>query len=83
MLVCVLLIDDIIFNLSDFVLFAEQMFEMTEEGFVADAASEVGLTAYPTGGRALVSLALILHSAMDIFAGNEVCGNMRMESFLL
>ncbi|KAG0607582.1 hypothetical protein M758_8G040200 [Ceratodon purpureus] len=48
-----------------------KMFEMTEEGFVADVASEVGLTAYPTGGRALVSLPLISHSGMDIFAGNE------------
>lgn len=53
-------------------MYAEQMFEMTEEGFVADVASEVGLTTYPTGGRALVSLPLISHSAMDIFAGNEV-----------
>ncbi len=51
---------------------AEQMFEMTEEGFVADLAQEVGLTAYPTGGRALVSLPLISQSSMDIFAGNEV-----------
>lgn len=50
----------------------EQMFEMTEEGFVADVASEVGLATYPTGGRALVSLPLISHSSMDIFAGNEV-----------
>lgn len=55
-----------------YVMNAEQMFEMTEEGFVADVAPEVGLAAYPTGGRALVSLPLISHSAMDIFAGNEV-----------
>lgn len=54
-----------------YMMYAEQMFEMTEEGFVADVASEVGLTTYPTGGRALVSLPLISHSAMDIFAGNE------------
>lgn len=51
---------------------AEQMFEINAEGFVADVASKVGLTTYPTGGRALVSLPLISHSAMDIFAGNEV-----------
>ena len=49
-----------------------QMFEMTEDGFVADIAPEVGLVTYPTGGRALVSLPLISASAMDIFAGNEV-----------
>jgi len=53
-------------------MLAEQMFEMTEEGFVADVASEVGLATYPTGGRALVSLPLVSHSGMDIFAGNEV-----------
>ena len=49
-----------------------QMFEMTEDGFVADIAREVGLVTYPTGGRALVSLPLISASAMDIFVGNEV-----------
>lgn len=51
---------------------AEQMFEVNEEGFVVDVASKIGLATYPTGGRALVSLPLISHSAMDIFAGNEV-----------
>ena len=49
-----------------------QMFEITEEGFLADVAQEVGLVTYPTGGRSLVSLPLISQSAMDIFAGNEV-----------
>nr|ABC86200.1 cartilage acidic protein 2 [Physcomitrium patens] len=47
------------------------MFEMTEEGFVADVASEVGLATYPTGGRTLVSLPLISHSSMGIFAGHQ------------
>lgn len=49
-----------------------QLFELSETGFLEDRASEAGLSTYPTGGRALVSLPLISHHAMDIFAGNEV-----------
>jgi len=47
-----------------------QLFELTE-GLVADVAREAGLATYPTAAR-LVSLPLVSHSAMDIFAGNEV-----------
>lgn len=48
-----------------------KLFEISETGFVEDKASEAGLSIYPTGGRALVSLPLVSRHAMDIFAGNE------------
>lgn len=48
-----------------------RLFEMSEDGFVEDKALEAGLVTYPTGGRALVSLPLVSHYTMDIFAGNE------------
>jgi hypothetical protein len=49
-----------------------QLFELSEDGFIGDVAAKAGLATYPTGGRALVSLPLVSHTAMDIFAGNEV-----------
>ncbi|KAI5070489.1 hypothetical protein GOP47_0014832 [Adiantum capillus-veneris] len=48
-----------------------KLFEISESGFLEDRASEAGLATYPTGGRALVSLPLVSHHSMDIFAGNE------------
>eukprot|EP00250_Pteridium_aquilinum_P008305 c17838_g1_i1 orf=213-1838(-) len=48
-----------------------KLFELSETGFLEDKALEAGLSTYPTGGRALVSLPLISLHAMDIFAGNE------------
>ncbi|CAM6101199.1 unnamed protein product [Calypogeia fissa] len=48
-----------------------KLFELSEEGFVGDVAIKAGLATYPTGGRSLVSLPLVSHTAMDIFAGIE------------
>ncbi|MCO5589361.1 hypothetical protein L7F22_043328 [Adiantum nelumboides] len=48
-----------------------KLFEISDSGFLEDRASEAGLATYPTGGRALVSLPLVSHHSMDIFAGNE------------
>ncbi|KAH7283774.1 hypothetical protein KP509_34G023300 [Ceratopteris richardii] len=48
-----------------------KLFELSETGFLEDKALEAGLITYPTGGRALLSLPLVSHHAMDIFAGNE------------
>ncbi len=49
-----------------------KLFELSKEGFVYDSAASCGLVTYPTGGRSLVSLPLVSHTAMDIFVGNEV-----------
>lgn len=48
-----------------------KLFELLESNFIADRAKEAGLVTYPTGGRGLISLPLVSHTAMDIFAGNE------------
>ena len=49
-----------------------QLFELSSDDIIGDSSFSAGLSLYPTGGRALLSLPLVSESAMDIFAGNEV-----------